>query len=702
VTLEPGPAVDGPLKTSKTVAGIQALRAFSVTWVVIGHAAPGWLPGGFIGVDVFFVISGFLITSHLMNQFEGSRFSFGSFYLRRAQRLLPAALTVLAVTAVASILLVPPAWEQSTLMGIAAAAAYVVNWWLAESAVNYFADAGIVSPVNHYWSLSVEEQFYFAWPVLMWLGWRVATVARRRNWRIGFSGIVGIELLMVVALSFGAAIEVMSRDSSAGYFVTQGRAWEFAIGGLAHLGLRKGLFRIPGWTRPVLLLGGWAILASSGVLLGPNSSVPGFAAVSPVLAAAVLLLIGDDHRWRSAGRIIEWPSVQLLGDLSYSIYLWHWPFLVLAPFALKTEHLSAVQITSVLLCTLVASLVTQRQLENRFRRPAGDTRPLRKLAVYAVLSLSVAGLAVGLAGRQESRADDIANELYELSIEQPPCFGARATEAGAICPRSHELADPDYMLQNWSTQINQLSNGNSCQNPPGEAAPAPCSFGASADSAERGVALFGDSHAGMWAAALDQFAERRQIRVTSYVASSCVATDDVTSFANYLHPDNRQACIDWRAAATQEILDNPLIDTVVVSGHVTGQALLRDQGWVEDDGTGYASLWLRLLDSGKRVVVIEDVPMLPFFLPDCLARTPSVDDPCTHPASAVGDFTAFTRALAMLDPDSVDYISTTDVFCGAETCHTVIGGVPVYMDSDHISAPFARSLAPRLEAVIAP
>ena len=694
-------------ETPKKVFSIQALRAFAVTWVVLDHAFPHLIPGGYIGVDVFFVISGFLITSHLLDHFLHDSFSFGSFYLKRAQRLLPAAWATLIATAVASFVFLPPAWLAETLTGTAMAAAYVVNWWLAHSSVNYFADSGIISPANHFWSLSVEEQFYLIWPALIWGVWRWAKRGGTKRSETELLRRISLLLLGLVVVSLGAAIVATDHNSTSAYFLTHTRAWEFALGALAGVAARHngGAATSPLWAflRPV----SWAVLVVSGWAYTPQSGVPGPVVMPVVLAAAYLLWNGDAYQSQLTHRIIRWKPVQWLGDVSYSVYLWHWPMLVLAPFALQTERLSTLQVLGVLGATLIISAWSYTHIETRFRAGPPKTAtsgrsfgPWKRLSVFAVLSGLIAVLILQGARWSELRTAGIAQELFNLSQNPPPCFGARATEPGADCPDSHKLAQELYALQNWDSQIVHLANGWVAQNEQGQSDVIPSFFGATQETATREIALLGDSHAGMWASALNMFVDPNAIRVTSYLASSCPATEDDQSFAYYLAEADREPCRIWRQDAAQAILSNPAIDTVVVSGAAYSHRTLGPSGWRDDTGAGFAALWQRFVAAGKRVVVIDDVPMLPFKLPECLARPTDQQERCSYPASSVPATTPLARAVALMPPGDVTYISFKDVFCDDVTCHSIIGGIPVYMDSDHISAPFARSLAARLAPLV--
>ncbi len=679
------------------VLAIQALRAFAVLSVVIDHAFPGLWPGGFVGVDVFFVISGCLMTTHLVRERDAGVLSLAGFYLRRARRVLPAALLVLAATAVGTLLLLPPAWRPTTLGDIAAAAAYGVNWWLVARAVSYFAEGGPASPVKHFWSLSVEEQFYLVWPVLVLLAARLG-----RRGRGATASSLAVLLSAVVLLSFAAALVATGRDRTAAYFMTQGRVWEFALGGLAGLAAPAAARSGP-LLRGALFLAAWPILFAAGFLLGPNARVPGLDIVPVTIATSVLLALGDQHGVGPAGRLIAWRPVQWLGARSYSLYLWHWPVLVFAPFLLGRGILHPWQAALSLLVSLGLAELTYRQVENRFRAGRAaplQRRPVRALAGYLLASALVALAALGLAARETERADDVADRLFQLSQMPGPCFGGRAAEPGADCPLSHRLTDEDFALQTWSTQRVAVPNGALCQNEPGDAVLRPCEWGAAEPKVRRRIAMLGDSHSGMWAAAIIPFAEAEGIRILSYQASSCAATDDPRSFAVYLAADRRAACLAWRQAATAAVLADPSIDTVLVSANAHQQAIWTGSGWAEDDGAGFARLWMRIVAAGKRVVVIDDVPLLRAPLPDCLARPHPADDPCARPAAEVPTVTPLGRAVARLNTDRVTFLSLRDVFCDDALCHAIIGGIPAYMDADHISAPLARSLSSRLYAAI--
>lgn len=704
-------------KERDVVSSIQALRAIAVIFVVLNHFFPHHLSGGYIGVDIFFVASGFLISSHLLRELKGGSLNFSRFYLRRARRLLPASLLVLALTCIAISFSMPSAWQVANLKDAAAAAVYGVNWRFAVNAVNYFADSGFLSPVNHYWSLSVEEQFYLVWPALLYFSLRIAIARTRRTAESLIPVVIGVLMATILALSLISAMLAIHHSPSAAYFLTYTRAWEFAAGGLAGLMLGKLKNRLQaGWIMP-LFGAAWLTLIASSRFLRPESGIPGLAAVPVVLAAAIILVIGDDHASPLARRIIGFAPVQWLGDISYSLYLWHWPLLILAPLALGVAKLRIAYRIILLGISLVMSAITKQYVEDRFRFP----RPAQKqtarslgnapaLAAYLLMSVSLAGCAFLGARFLESKAIRAAERLYGLSLNPGPCFGARATEPGANCPNSHLLADRDSAMESWKTQVNVFPNGalaerfprfDLCQNELGDPTLAPCEFGAAENTARERIALLGDSHAGMWEAALATFVVPRGIRVQSFIASSCAITADDRSLAYYLLPEYRDACRIWRRKAAAAIIADKRIDTVVISDNSYEHQILNGADrWSEDDGRGVAEILRRFRAAGKRVVVIDDVPYLFVRLPDCLARAKTNNDPCTVDEAQLPASTPLGRGVALMPPGEIDYLNFRDVFCDGVVCHTVIGGIPAYMDLNHITAPFARSLAARIEKLI--
>lgn len=321
---------------------IQALRAVAVLLVIGFHLWPDRLAGGYVGVDVFFVISGYLITAHLLREVKQTgTIGVTAFWARRIRRLLPAAFTVLAACFVMTAVWVPKALWQQTFSEIAASAAYGVNWVLALNSVDYQASGNSASIVQHYWSLSVEEQFYILWPLLI-VGALALAAAFSRRKLFGAaasekrnSRAILIMLAVVVALSFTVSVVLSYQRQSFAYFITPTRAWEFAAGGLLVFVSTKRPAAVSANRWNQIRLGaswlGLAAVAYSALRFDDKTVFPGYLALVPVVGAALIIWAGTvDHSW-SPMVLGSFAPVQWVGTLSYSMYLWHWPLVVVYP-----------------------------------------------------------------------------------------------------------------------------------------------------------------------------------------------------------------------------------------------------------------------------------------------------------------------------------------------------------------------------------
>ncbi len=369
-------------------ADVQGLRALAVGVVVLDHVGVGLLEGGFVGVDVFFVVSGFLITTLLLRELvEDGRVRIGAFYARRARRILPAATVVLAAVVVASTLLLPLTRAVRVGVDVVWASLFVGNVRLAREGTDYFTADLPPSPVQHFWSLAVEEQFYVVWPAaLALLAAGVVWRSRRRDGRPPGAGqarvadrVLGpVSVLVVLAwvASFAWSVLLTRAEPSAAYFSTPARAWELATGALLALAAARGL-RLPARGRALVATSGLAAIAAAALAYGPGTPFPGWQAAVPVLGTAAVLAAGDAGRAHGAARLLTWRPATWLGDISYSLYLWHWPVVLLAPAVLARTSVAPVPAV-VRLLLVVGGL---RAARRRLLPPRGGSLPSRGAAV---------------------------------------------------------------------------------------------------------------------------------------------------------------------------------------------------------------------------------------------------------------------------------------------------------------------------------
>lgn len=366
---------------------IQALRALAVLAVVVGHVWPRVAPAGFLGVDVFFVISGFLITGQLMRERERSgRINLLRFYVRRARRLLPAAVAALAATAAGVLLFVPRDLWRQYLGEILSSLFYVQNWFLAIASTEPSRAALEASPVVHFWSLSVEEQFYFVWPLLVMAAYVVAARIGARRGMLIVLGAVTVGSFVYSVLQTGA-------NSDVAYYSTFSRAWEFGVGGLLAL-LPRAAAALSDRQRAVLSWLGIILIVGSVAAWNDKGAFPGWTALVPVMGTAAVIVAGaPESAWGpmplARTRIVQW-----LGDASYSLYLWHWPIIALLPFATGTPTPWFVLVPLLGLCVLVSAL-SLRYIENplRFSQP-GDSRSRRLAVGYTALGAGTAAACI--------------------------------------------------------------------------------------------------------------------------------------------------------------------------------------------------------------------------------------------------------------------------------------------------------------------
>jgi peptidoglycan/LPS O-acetylase OafA/YrhL len=666
---------------------IQALRAVAVLLVVLFHLWPDAVPGGFVGVDVFFVISGFLITGLLLRDVQVlGTVSLPAFWARRARRLLPAPLLVLLLCAAATVAFVPlTAWDQF-FSEFRASTAYVENWHLASASVDYFAANDAPSPVRHFWSLSAEEQFYLVWPLLMVVG---VLIARRTGG--ARRGAITLVLGIATLLSLACSIVLTASDPSVAYYATPTRAWEFGAGALLALVARDAV------ARPVLggvlsWVGLGAILVAA-LAFTERLAFPGVAALLPVGGALAVMAAGMPAcRWAPSSLLRAAP-LQFLGDVSYSVYLWHWPLLIFAPYALGhgVGDGTAVAIFGL---TIVAAWLTKILVEDPVRGASALIRRPPRLTLAAAAAATFGVVAVTVAGsnhvqEQVGRDAQVTRQTLE---HRPHCFGAAARDPQRPChnPALRSIVVPTPV------EAERMPNAP-CRITERDERLRVCAFGLDPARARATVAVLGDSHASHWRPALDVVAKARRWHGLSITRTGCafsLATPDVV-------PRARTHCNQWKRQVLDWFHHHPEVSTVVVAAHAGAGVVAppdRDQFAVKREG--YAKAWRALPSSVRHIVVIRDTPRMRGTTLDCVQET--MDD-----RGRVGSACSVPRRLA-LQPDPqvaaastagssrVRVVDLTRQLCDARTCPAVVGGALAFKDPDHLTPVFAATLGPFL------
>ena len=654
--------------------------------VVLFHVWPESMPGGYVGVDVFFAISGFLITAHLLREVERTgALSLWGFWARRARRLLPAALLTLFVCAVGTLLFVPQVYWQQFLTEIGASTAYVQNWQLASDAVDYLAAENRASPAQHFWSLSAEEQFYIVWPLLIALG---AWLSRTR------AAIIAV-LAIVTGLSLAYSITETASNPAAAYFVTPTRAWEFGAGGLlALLGGRA--WRLPDAARAALSWAGLLAVLYASIFYSTDTPFPGSAALVPVLGTLAIILAGMPRAWWAPSPAYRLRPAQFLGDISYSVYLWHWPLLVFAPFILVDPGLDETRVAVVLLTVLLA-WVTKVLVEDPVRRSAWLTsQPRVTFACSAAAMALVAGVLASGATHVQAQIHEAERESSSLVENRPPCFGAAARDEEKPCDnpalRTEVVPLPVAAKTEEYAPCERFHRENGLSQ---------CDFGVARGKASRTIALVGDSHAGHWRGPLNAVADKNNWHGVSITRTSCpfsMATKDLAE-------PTRSQCKDWVEKVPQYFREHPEVDTVFVVAITGGTVNVpRGRTMLEAKVDGVRDAWRALPDTVKHIVVIRDPPRIAGDTVDCVDRAIAAgeraDIACAVPRRSALEADPQAVAARQAGSPRAQVIDLTDLFCSERLCFPVVGGALVFTDLHHFTLVWAETLGPPLTRAV--
>ena len=486
---------------------IQGVRGFALVVVLLCHAELPFAEGGYVGLDVFYVLSGFLITGLLLRELERTgSVSLLRFYARRARRLLPLAVTVLAVTAAGALVLFGPVRGYEVGGDVIAAALYFVNWRFIYESVDYFDfDEGVASPVQHYWSLSVEEQFYILWPLLILVA---VALARRAGW--GPRPLLWLIVAPVGLASLAYGVWYSAFAPQQAYFSSLARVWEIALGCSLALALPAAM-RIPRLLSTALAAGGLAVLAWTTVAFDTEIPYPGWHALLPTVATAAIIVAGTATVASAPIRLLSQAPFQYLGRISYAWYLWHWPVLVFAATALGP--LTPAQSLLVTLFAWVPTIVTHHLIEERFRHSRRlARRPRRAMALG--LSLTAVAVAIGFSVGSLQPTVTIAqgSEVKgAATIDRAPPRIQRT--AKAIRPDPRHAEDDRGRAYTDKCHLKQTNRTESPR----------CVYGK--PDSQTTVVNIGDSHALMYFPTLNRLAHRRGWRLVNLTRAGCPVAD---------------------------------------------------------------------------------------------------------------------------------------------------------------------------------
>jgi peptidoglycan/LPS O-acetylase OafA/YrhL len=680
VTREPSDRSPEHAEPSRFIPHVQGLRAIAVLAVVLYHFWPGRVTGGYVGVDIFFVISGFLITGHLMRELSATgSVRLGQFWARRARRLLPASLLVLLFCAIVAMspYLTPTSALPNEVQEILASTFYVENWFLALNSADYLNHSGDPTTVQHYWSLSLEEQFYVMWPLIMllaaWIGVKFFRGARRRA--------VITALAIVTVVSFAFCVVFTITNPAPAYFVTFGRMWQFGVGALIALVplLRvrnaMGSF-VLGWAGVLVLV--YAIFTFDG-----QTPFPGYMAAIPTLGAAAVLAASNTERWWYPTRILAIRPAQFVGDISYSLYLWHWPLIIIAPsvpfWGLTIYH----RVALLILCFVLAWL-TKKFVEDPARSwKVLTSRPARVTLWSSLGAMLIVAVVAATAWFVNAPAYNAGvRDIQQLQEDPPPCFGAAAV-LDASC------ADADFgdtiLPAPGFAGIDRPADAQ-CFVQLTDARPVSCTFGSDDPDAPR-VALVGDSHAYQLLSTFQRIAEEEGWQLVTWFKGACPWNSTPLSTPGAFGA----ACTQWREGVTAAMADADLDAVFTAAIATTPYSSAGFDSSYDAAVAGYVDAWDEMLDQGVPVITVVDNPVWETDPNKCLRTRDAAECDGLRSDVLVADDPLRDAADQREDVTLLDF---TDVFCGEELCAPVVGGANIYRDQDHLTVTFADTLAP--------
>ena len=647
--------------TSHYRSEIDGLRAVAVLAVVAYHAGFG-VPGGFVGVDVFFVISGFLITSLLRRDLERGSLHLGTFYLRRVRRILPASIVVTVAVLIAGYLRLLPSDLDALGRSAIAHVVCAANIHFYTEATNYFGGAAEQMPLLHMWSLGVEEQFYFVFPLLLWGLSRVPGVRSRVGLLLTLGGLAG--------LSLWAAVAGVYREPPAAFFLPHARAWELLVGSM--LAIVPG-WGGPRWLREIVSLAGLAAIALSMAMYSSKTLFPGYAAVPPCVGAALFIWAArgrqdedaPDFSQAAAGRLLAMRGPVFVGQISYSLYLVHWPVLVFADYWTLTEPTAGRQALAVV-ASFALAIVSWRFVEKPFReRRVGRS-------TWVLLGQTAAGLAVIVA----------AGAVFVRSEGLPSRFPERVARFDA----ARHLVLPLKKLR--PNDVRRDKRPDNLYTIGDTRVPGPAS-----------LMLWGDSHASAAMPAFDAFLLSHGLkgRASLYASRSPLLDYSLDTF-----PAGREQAIAYNRAVF-DFIARDRIKTVVLVGYWTRD--LNADAATFDAALGRTIAALRGL--GVKVYVMLQVPSYDVSVPKALAREAIFKDAGVPWRKTMADYRhdrakQFELAAKYASDDCV-FLDPSPYFARDGELMTAERGRAFYLDAHHLTPQGARAtLGPMLEKLLVP
>ncbi|EZH66293.1 acyltransferase [Bacillaceae bacterium JMAK1] len=648
---------------------LEGVRAVAALLVAVYHIWLGTVSGG---VDVFFIVSGFLITMSLVSRIERTgSVQFGTYVLGLMRRLFPLAFTVMLFTIVFSYIYLPTGQWSQTISELFASALYYQNWELANNSVDYLAQNNEASPLQHFWALSIQGQFYITWPLIILLAYFLARKLFKLPVRKTLLGVLSVIFLA----SFIYSVYITTVNQPWAYFDTFARVWEFSIGGilallLPYLKVNQMISTFIGWL-------GLLIIATTGLILPVSDLFPGYAALLPISGVLLILIAAENNPSFGVHRFLGGKPFLYLGNISYAFYLWHWPVLIF--YFAMTNHQTVSFIDGLMLLgiSFILSVVSVKVIEGPTRGLSVKTDKRKLIPLLIVFTLPVFALNTGWSMQLTNMQSNLVTAGE--SINDFP--GAQMISHG-VTPNPE--VDPMDLLLQVSEELPSMYDDSECYTGLDSDRIHRCSFGETEDPDYR-VALVGGSHSGHWFPALEEIAFDLNMQIDTYIKDGCRFTEG--DFGDVLTDE----CVSWNQNMIQPLIDHEP-DLIITTANVNKQPVPE----------GYIEMWNEF-EGEIDIFAIRDNPRMDTNIPTCVGAASDPNEECSisrEEGQTVETPWEITGEENI--PDHVYFGDFTNYFCDSETCPAVIGNVIVYRDNHHLSTFYSRTLGPALREQLEP
>lgn len=645
---------------------LEGLRAVAAILVAIYHI---WFNRVSGGVDVFFVVSGFLITTSLLSMYrKNDRIFYFSYIVKLLKRLLPTAWVIGLTTFAFSFVVLPVFTRYQTLNEFIASSFYFQNWRLAADAVDYLAQNNGASPFQHFWALSIQFQFYLIWLVLFFITITLYRMFRKAE----FKNILLLAIGVIIVTSFSFSVYLTSVNQPVAYYHTFTRVWEFGVGGILALTIHKITV-----SKPLAWIFGWGGLfglLSGGILFQVSSVFPGYAALWPVFSAILIIVAGNQADRLSAYNVLSWKPLVKFGGISYAFYLWHWPILIFYYAYFDVETISFLNGLGIIVVASAFAYLTIHFIE----------KPIRSMQVSvwktaSVITVIAAFIVVPTLYYGQTTFSKEGPEV-NVSTEMEAHPGAQMMNMEGISPGNYDFEEPFKPGLDVAYQDRADIYPDGCLVGEGDTGVKVCEYG-STENFTHTIALVGGSHSAHWLPMLQEIADDSQIKITTYLKGNCRLTTESR--------DGFSECDDWFESVMDELSTaNP--DLIFSVGDVGSPNEDFDQV-----SEGFIEAWEYFNEENIPLLLVRDTPWYKESVLDCINENAENPGECKVAREEV---IRNPSPLSMAEPPpNVTTIDVTDSFCDADYCYYVVGNVVTHFDSNHMTATFSRSLAPLME-----